>query len=255
MTVKATDIAKFCDDLLFGDIDRNDDSLNGLQVECDGLVTRIGVAVDACMEAFVLAKQNDCQMVICHHGLFWKKLDPRPVGVMGNRIRHLVANNISLWASHIPLDSNMEFGNNAVLARAVALPPDGVFGEYHGKNLGIYGTFKEAKPIGYFTDKLSKNVACCQPEVWNFGKSSIMSVGIVSGGGAYAIDEAGKLGLDLFITGEAKHQDYHLAKEYGLNVIIAGHYATETTGILELGIRIAKNFGVESVFLKAPTGL
>lgn len=255
MTVKATDIAKFCDDALFGDIDRNDDSLNGLQVECDGSVTKIGIAVDACMEAFELAKQNGCQMVMCHHGLFWKKLDPRPIGVMGNRIRFLIGNSISLWASHIPLDSNMEFGNNAVLARAISLPCGGVFGEYHGKNLGVFGFFEEAKPIEHFTEKLANNVICCKPEVWKFGKSSIKSVGIVSGGGAYAIDEAGKLGLDLFITGEAKHQDYHLAKEYGLNVIIAGHYATETTGIIELGELVAKKFGVESVFLKAPTGL
>jgi dinuclear metal center YbgI/SA1388 family protein len=255
MTVKATQIAKFCDDALFGDIDRNDDSLNGLQVECDGSVTKIGIAVDACMEAFELAKQNGCQMVMCHHGLFWKKLDPRPIGVMGNRIKFLFGNNISLWASHIPLDSNMTFGNNAVLAKAIALRTEGVFGEYHSKNLGVFGQYDEPKKIEYFIDCLSKNVVCCMPSFWQFGKTDIKSVGVVSGGGAYAIDEAGKLGLDLFITGEAKHQDYHLSKEYGLDVIIAGHYATETTGIGELGKLVANKFGVESVFLKAPTGL
>ena len=38
-------------------------------------------------------------------------------------------------------------------------------------------------------------------------------------------------GLDTYITGEGPHHTYFDAVEWGLNVIYAGHYATETLGV------------------------
>ena len=46
----------------------------------------------------------------------------------------------------------------------------------------------------------------------------------------------------------------HQARERNLNVLFAGHYATETLGVRALGDHLAERFGLETVFLDAPTG-
>ena len=62
-------------------------------------------------------------------------------------------------------------------------------------------------------------------------------------------------GLDTLITGEAPHQSYHEAMEMGLNLILAGHYATETFGVKAVAGKLAEEFDVSWVFLHFPTGL
>jgi putative NIF3 family GTP cyclohydrolase 1 type 2 len=39
-----------------------------------------------------------------------------------------------------------------------------------------------------------------------------------------------------------------------MNVVFAGHYATETLGVQALGDHLAQTFGLETVFLDVPTG-
>jgi putative NIF3 family GTP cyclohydrolase 1 type 2 len=78
-------------------------------------------------------------------------------------------------------------------------------------------------------------------------------VAIVSGFGADRIAEARGLGADTFLTGETSHQNYWLAADYGLNLIYAGHYATETVGVQALGAHLADQFDLEVKFFDFPT--
>ena len=48
-----------------------DSSCNGLQVQGAAGVARVGLAVDACLEAYERAHAAGCQMLIAHHGLIW----------------------------------------------------------------------------------------------------------------------------------------------------------------------------------------
>jgi putative NIF3 family GTP cyclohydrolase 1 type 2 len=43
--------------------------------------------------------------------------------------------------------------------------------------------------------------------------------------------------------------------EYGINVIYAGHYATETFGVKAVGQALNDRFGIEWSFLDHPTGM
>ena len=61
--------------------------------------------------------------------------------------------------------------------------------------------------------------------------------------------------LDLYITGEPRHGSYWIAKEAGINVIFAGHYATETLGVKALGAHLEKKFSLEVEMIELPTGL
>jgi putative NIF3 family GTP cyclohydrolase 1 type 2 len=46
-----------------------------------------------------------------------------------------------------------------------------------------------------------------------------------------------------------------LAEELGINLLYAGHYATETFGVKALAARHGQDFGLPWTFIDRPTGL
>jgi putative NIF3 family GTP cyclohydrolase 1 type 2 len=87
------------------------------------------------------------------------------------------------------------------------------------------------------------------------GPAQVRRVAIISGSGIDHASEAVALGADTFITGETSHAHFYAAQEQGLNVIFAGHYATETVGLKALGRHLNGKFGLETVFIDLPTGM
>ena len=69
------------------------------------------------------------------------------------------------------------------------------------------------------------------------------------------IEQAREAGLDTYLTGEGAHHTYFDAEEWGLNVIYAGHYATETVGVKALAEHLERQFGLPWEFVDHPTGL
>jgi len=249
--MRLEDIVTFLDDFL-GVREWEDKSVNGLQVEGREEVRKIAFAVDACMETFVKAKGAD--MLVVHHGLIWGGIE-RVTGATMRRLKFLLENGISLYACHLPLDAHPRVGNNVELLRLLGVEAEGSFGVYKGRSIGYYGRFEEKKSLEEIIEAVGSINE--RPIVLDFGKEKIESVGAVSGRGAFALKEAIDLGLDLFVTGEAEHEAYHLAKECGINVIFAGHYATETLGVKALMRVVGEEFAgeVEVEFLDVPTGL
>jgi putative NIF3 family GTP cyclohydrolase 1 type 2 len=88
----------------------------------------------------------------------------------------------------------------------------------------------------------------------DFGPERVEDVAIVTGSGADWLEEAAAVGADVLVTGEGKQAVYHEAKEAGVNVVLAGHYATETSGVRTLQRR-AEEWGLETTFVDEPTGL
>lgn len=256
MNILPKEISNYLDSIIGFDPMDQATANNGLQVDAGNPVTKIGIAVDACLEAFEMAKTNGCQMVIAHHGMFWSghDNDPRAIDIHGKRLAYLFANNISLWSCHLPLDRHQKLGNNIILCNIIGLSDIAPFGQYHGQDIGYMGKCPTTD-IETIAQSLEDNLPECNAFAWQFGKSTIETVGIVSGGGDFAIPQACRQGLDLIITGEMNHQYYHIAKEYGINVISAGHWSTETVGIRAVGQALYAQYGLESQFLSIPTGL
>ncbi len=252
--MKLEEIVQFLDDFL-GIKDWEDKSNNGLQIEGKPEVRKIVFAVDACMDVFVRAKERDADMIIVHHGLIWGGID-YVRGIVKRRLKFLLDNEISLYAVHLPLDAHPKVGNNAQLLRLLEVEPEEQFGMYKGKPIGFYGKLENpmnlSEIVEILRNKLSERLI-----VLDFGDEKIEMVGAISGKGAFALVEAIDKGLDLFITGEAEHSAYHLAKECGINVIFAGHYATETLGVKALMNVIGEEFAgeIEVEFIDVPTGL
>ena len=109
------------DDLL--EVDKVSDYCpNGLQVEGRTEVRRVVTAVSASRALFTRAVDHQAHLVLVHHGILWNGPEPpRLVGAFRERVRLLIANDISLVAYHLPLDRHLQLGNAAQLARVATL--------------------------------------------------------------------------------------------------------------------------------------
>lgn len=245
------EIIAFCDELL--DVDSFQDyGPNGLQVPGAAKVRRIASGVTANLELLEAAVSSGAELVLTHHGLLWGS-EVTPLSVpMASRLRALLCADASLAAYHLPLDAHPEIGNNALLRNALGLEPDDrPFGEAKGSHIGLIGRAPEPISITELTGRLAETVGR-EPLVFDSGPQRISSVGIVTGGGGFAIHEAGALGIDALITGEPSEPVMGEAREYGVHFLAGGHYATETSGIRRLGELVAERFGVEHSFIDVP---
>ncbi|MDX1661729.1 MAG: Nif3-like dinuclear metal center hexameric protein [Gemmatimonadota bacterium] len=229
-----------------------DKSLNGLQVEGSGSVSTVATAVDAAMATFAMAEEAGAELLLVHHGIFWGSVEPI-VGIRRERIAALLDAGLSLYAAHLPLDAHPEVGNNAILGELLELRERQPFGEWDGEAIGVRGRLSEAVDREGLAGRLEALLGA-RPDVLPFGPERIERVGVVSGDAAGLVDEAAAVGLDAFVTGESSHVAWHAARERSMNLYFAGHYATETLGVRALGERLSEVFGVEVVFLDAPTG-
>jgi putative NIF3 family GTP cyclohydrolase 1 type 2 len=115
----------------------------------------------------------------------------------------------------------------------------------------VIGRAADPIELGELRRRLSEAVDQ-EPLVFDSGPERISSVGIVTGGGSFAIHEAGQLGLDALVTGEPSEPVMGEAREYGVHFLAGGHYATETFGIRKLGELVAERFPVEHEFIDVP---
>ena len=218
----------------------------GLQVEGAEEVRKVVCAVSASRELFDRAAAAGAQLVLVHHGLFWDR-DTRVVGrLMRERLRALFDADLTLAAYHLALDAHPEIGNNAHLARELAVERSERFG-----GVGWGGALAEAVAMPELAERIQEVVGR-MPLVFSYGPEEIRRVAICSGGAARMVDDAIAGGYDCFVTGEAAEPTKHTAKEAGIHFVAAGHYATETSGVQALSARLAERFGLEWEFVDLP---
>ncbi len=230
-----------------------DASRNGLQVKAGPKqVKKVAFAVDGCLETFRLAKKAGADLLIVHHGILWKGLRDK-TGTRKARISLLKKHKLHLYGCHLPLDMHPEYGNNIGLARILGLHHVKPFGKYHGISIGFQGKFKKLtllKDVAMILNR-TLNTRCT---ILNFGKPKIKSIGIVSGGGTSVVPNLKNEKVDCLITGEAPHFIFHEAHDMKQNIVLAGHYATETVGVKLLMPLLQDKFGIKTIFVSNPTG-
>jgi dinuclear metal center YbgI/SA1388 family protein len=245
------EILAYCDELLdSGSFE--DYGPNGLQVPGAPEVSAVATGVSANLETLQRGIDAGAELVITHHGLLWgEQLGPLSVPLAA-RLRALLSAEVSLAAYHLPLDAHPEIGNNALLRGELGLVADDrPFGEVKGRAVGRIGRAVSPLTISELSGRL-KSATGQDPLVLDSGPERIESVGIVTGGGGFAIHEAGPLDLDALVIGEPSEPLMGEAREYGLHLLAGGHYATETFGIRRLGELIGERFEVEHGFIDVP---
>ncbi|MFB6102380.1 MAG: Nif3-like dinuclear metal center hexameric protein [Haloplanus sp.] len=230
-----------------------DASANGLQVGREtGQVERVALAVDAAETTIREAIDRGADALVVHHGLVWGGLD-RLTGLDYDRIEPLVCEDVALYVSHLPLDGHQELGNAAGLADVLGLDAREPFGEFGPEYVGIRGSATDPYGVGEMATLLDRELDT-ETQVLGFGPDEIEDVGIITGSGVDWIEAAADAGLDALVTGEGKQKAYHEARDLGLNVFLAGHYATETFGVRALG-SLLDDWGLETTYIDHPTGL
>ena len=243
----AHQIAAYLDDLL--QVERfHDASNNGLQVQNSGRSGLVCCAVDASLETLREAGRRGAGLILCHHGLSWGDSLKRITHLNYERIGFLIRHDIALYACHLPLDAHPRYGNNACVARALGLRRLAPFGVYHGQTIGLRGTLPAPLPLERLAARLKAatgNAAMVLP----FGRKTVRTVAMVVGGGAVGLDEAARLGMDVYLSGEQNLAAYNTASDLKLNVLFGGHYATESLGVQAIGHVVARRFKARVEFI------
>lgn len=251
-TVAKNDLIAYLNDYLaLSDVPDYKEAYNGLQVDGRPRIQRVALAVDACLKTIAQAIVEGADLLIVHHGLFWGTKAPI-TGPYYDRLALLLKNDLAVYACHTPLDAHPEVGNNYVLARLLGFEPTGMWGKMEGIPLGIY------TEVDITRDALAQRVQDIlhvAPHVIATGPTQVRRLGIVSGGAGSMIEEAHSHRIDTFLTGEGQHHTYFEAEERNMNVLYAGHYATETVGVKALGKHLEERFGLQTFFIDHPTGL
>jgi dinuclear metal center YbgI/SA1388 family protein len=225
-------------------------AFNGLQLENSGSVARIAVAVDAC-EPVLARSAGRADLLIVHHGLFWNGAAPC-TGATYRKLKMAIDHDLAIYSAHLPLDVHPEVGNNAVLARLIGMPVARPFLAIKGRPVGLEADWEI--PLPELVERLAQATGT-RPHFAPGGPGTAKRVGLVTGGAGGEIAAVAAAGIDTFITGEGPHWTYPLAEELGVNLIYAGHYATETFGVRALAEKINAAFSLPWEFIDHPTGL
>lgn len=226
-------------------------AMNGLQLANEGRVDRIVAAVDASLPVIEKAAAGGPGLLIVHHGMFWQ--GPQPVTrAYYRKLKTAMDAGLAIYSSHLPLDLHPVFGNNVLLAQSVGLHEMEPFFEQKGQYLGVMGKWSGtlAELVNATENAVGGKVHVCPA-----GSQNVSKVGIVTGGAGSEVAKVAAEGVDVFITGEGPHWSYSLAEEIGINLIYAGHYATETFGVRAIASEVARKFALPAAFVDHPTGL
>src|SRR3954447_13541077 len=132
------EIIDFLDDLL--DIASFEDyGPNGLQVPGAPEVSVVVTGVSAHLELFDRAASLRAQMVLCHHGMFWRKQGLAVDERRKARLKALFGADMSLAAYHLPLDAHPEVGNNALILGELGFERGEKFGDVGWTGTGSVG--------------------------------------------------------------------------------------------------------------------
>ena len=241
------DLLRYLDDLLEAP-GFHDYAPNGLQVQGRRSVRRLVSGVTASQAFLDEAVRLDADAVLVHHGYFWKGEDARITGMKADRLRTLIASDMSLFAYHLPLDAHATFGNNACLGRDLGIAVTGTFDTGTHRPLGMLGELPVAESLDAFSSRLEAALRR-SPVVVEGGNHPVRRIAWCSGGAQGFIDQVAGLDVDLYFSGEISEPTVHVARECGLHYVAAGHHATERGGVQALGEHLAERFGLEHRFV------
>ncbi|MGA0845865.1 MAG: Nif3-like dinuclear metal center hexameric protein [Luteolibacter sp.] len=229
-------------------------ALNGLQLtNSTGKISRVIAAVDASAAAIqAAAEYGESALLLVHHGLFWQGSQPI-TGPMFQKLKLAMEADLAIYSAHLPLDIHPQWGNNIQLAKALGIANPKPCINWKGISLGLRGAWHGSRED--LLTAVSNAVGGNDVHLAAGGPSEINELAIVTGGAGSEVTQLASLGIHTFITGEGPHWSHPYALEYGINLLLAGHYATETFGVRTLANELAARFDLQSSFIDQPSGL
>ncbi len=221
---------------------------NGLQVQGGNQVQKLVTGVTACKALIDEAVSHNADLILVHHGYFWKGEEHSITGIKRERIKALLTNDISLIAYHLPLDVHPVLGNNAQLGKLLGFEVTGDFARYNGHNIGLTGNTDKSYTVEEFGEMLAVRLGRA-PLIIEGGGNKISTVAWCTGAAQNYIEQAVETGVDAFITGEISEPTVHIAREAGIHFFAAGHHATERFGVQAVGEYLANKLNLDHQFI------
>lgn len=240
------DIIQWCEQTLAAR-EFKDYAPNGLQIEGKSEVNKILCAVSASQSAIEAAIEQGADLLLVHHGYFWKGEAYPITGMRGKRIRALIQNDISLVGYHLPLDSHPTLGNNAAIADLLELENIEQLDPSERHPIGNIGYLKQPMRPEYFKNHISEKLgfdAIYLPA----DKTQIHKVGFCTGGAQDYIHKAALQECDAYISGEVSERTFYEAQELNVHYYACGHHATEKYGVQRLAKAISEQFNIEYAY-------
>ena len=245
---KLSNIIQWCDQTLTAQ-EFKDYAPNGLQIEGKAEVHKILCAVTASQAAIDAAIAQGADLLLVHHGYFWKGEAYPITGMRGKRIKSLIQHDISLVGYHLPLDSHPTLGNNAAIADILELENIEALDPSERHPIGNIGYLKTPMTAEHFknllTERLGFNTIHLAAD-----KTSIQKIGFCTGGAQDYIHKAAAQGCDAYISGEVSERTFYEAQELNVHYYACGHHTTERYGVQRLAQALSAEFGIESVYFE-----
>ncbi len=224
---------------------------NGLQLQNTGEVSKVAAAVDATLPVIEEAIAQGADLLIVHHGMFWRGVQAL-TGAFYRKIKRAMEADLAIYSCHLPLDLHPQWGNNALLAEMLGLESVEPFLDRKGLPMGVRGLKRIncCDLVEQLSSMLHHRAHACLA-----GPESCYQVGVCTGAAGSEVELAARAGIDTFITGEGPHWSFGLAEELEVNLIYAGHYATETLGVKCMAQLLSQRFGIENCFIDHPSGI
>lgn len=212
-------------------------------------ISSVLVALDCTLEVIDEAITKNCNFILTHHPLLFKK----PANITnetltGRKIIKLIKNNINVFASHTNLDA-ASGGINDMLVKLLEFSGGKVFSPV-SEHIDSYNDENRQTGIGRIVtleSEINLSDLCnivkeklCIPVLRYVGNETkkISKIAFIGGSGSDYLELCRELGADCIITGDIS---YHYASDYcemDIAIIDAGHFYTEWFALKEIGTLI-----------------
>lgn len=231
------DILRFLEKLAPPELKMEWDNVGLLCGDRAAEVTRVLVALDPFEHVCREAVQRGAQLLVTHHPLIFRPLKSvTQDNAVGRSILLLSRNGISAVNAHTNLDIACG-GVNDVLARTIGLRDIRPIGAENLLRAGVC----TPQELPAFLAQVKTALGCAGLRYVDAGKP-VRHVAVGGGSCADEMDEALRAGCDTFVTADVKYNQFWDAQALGLNLIDAGHFATENPVVAALAEQLAAQF-------------
>ena len=210
------------------------DNVGLLAGSLDWNAAGVMVCLDMTREVIAEARREKCELIVSHHPLIFEPI--KNMTYTGNeRLYDLVRRRVSVICMHTNLDI-AECGVNDTLAAMLGLRQTGLCGDNATLRRGVISKMTFADFVRFVKGKLGYN------GLRYSGDADVMRVAVGGGACGDMWKDALDAGCDTFVVGEMKYHEFLDAREAGLNVVEAGHFASERPAVFALAKRLEQEF-------------
>ncbi|MFA9398700.1 MAG: Nif3-like dinuclear metal center hexameric protein [Clostridiaceae bacterium] len=243
MSIKILDIKNRIDELVPLEYKESYDNVGLMVGKSDVTVTNVLIALDCTLDVIDEAIQNDCNLIITHHPILFK----RPYNItdetlLGKKLIKLIENEIGVYSSHTNLDS-INDGLNFKLMGILGYSKCEIIDKTsENSGIGRIATLENPILLSKVIENLKSKLNIPMLRYSANEDKIIKRLAVINGSGQDYFEKAKSMGADCIITGDTSYHYVLDYKEEGIAIIDAEHFYTEWESFKLFGELLEKEF-------------